>query len=134
MFRLRFVALREDVNLRKHRQAQGPARLLAHAFVGFPALHRLAHTPADHTCVHPRRRKIPTRSTNPGPTHYQAPRLMNWHRVQIVRSFVDCLDMHLPISPTPVTLLNLRPSSVRNDTFLFIETTATVPETITRVP
>jgi hypothetical protein len=33
------------------------------------SMHHLAHSPADHTSVHSRRRKVPTRSTNPGPTH-----------------------------------------------------------------
>jgi hypothetical protein len=138
VFRLGFVALREDVNRWKDRQAPSPARLLAHAFVGFPACiilhtHLLITLPSTRAGARsPRVPLIPAPCTTQG----SCPRLMNRHHVQIAHSCVDCLDMRLPISWTPIPLFESSPliSQKHRSSLLRNNRHRTVPETITRVP
>jgi hypothetical protein len=106
VFRLGFVALREDVEQRtvaaKHEAlhdflrmrllALGCSILHSHLLITFPSFGAGAGSP--------RVPLIPVLGTAQG----FRPRSMNRHRAQIAHSFVDCIDMHLPIFAAPAIL------------------------------
>jgi hypothetical protein len=129
VFRLGFVALREDVEQRtvaaKHEAlhdflrmrllALGCSILHSHLLITFPSFGAGAGSP--------RVPLIPVLGTAQG----FRPRSMNRHRAQIAHSFVDCIDMHLPILQRPPSFHRLGLSSFRNSTPPFVQTTAPLP-------